>query len=114
MIGSSPSYYEEVPANEALREVSESAAKAEAGAVDILPFQALGGRRFEILTYLMLLDPPPPVGVLAQCRITTGADVVPENLKVSKSRGSADLPILNDTRSSLRVCASQPCAFALL
>ena len=85
MIGSSPSYYEEVPANEALREASESAAKAEAGAVDILPFQALGGRRFEILIYLMLLmllDPPPPVGVLAQCRITTAADVVPENLKV--------------------------------
>jgi hypothetical protein len=79
MIGSSPSYYEEVPANEALREASEPAAKGEADAVDILPFQALGGRRFEILTYLMLLDPLPPVGVtvsLVKASGDQGRDVI--------------------------------------
>ncbi|MGA9352971.1 MAG: hypothetical protein WBV46_04725, partial [Terriglobales bacterium] len=51
----------------------------EAGAVDILPFQALGGRRFEILTYLMLLDPPPPVGVtvsLVKASGDQGRDVI--------------------------------------
>jgi len=72
MNGSSPSYYEEVSANEALREANEPATKAEAGAVDILPFQALGGRRFEILTYLMLLEPPPPVGVTVSLVKTSG------------------------------------------
>ena len=79
MIGSSPSYYEEVPANEALREASEPAAKAGAEAVDILPFQALGGRRFEILTYLMLLNPSPPVGVtvsLVKASGDQGRDVI--------------------------------------
>jgi hypothetical protein len=79
MSSSSPSYYQQIPSNEALREANESVKKAEVSAVDILPFQALGGRRFEILTYLMLLDPPPPLGVtvsLVKASGDKGRDVV--------------------------------------
>ena len=75
----SPSYYEEIPANEAVREASESVKKASAGGVDLLPFRELGGRRFEILAYLMLLNPPAADGLivrLVKASSDKGRDVI--------------------------------------
>jgi hypothetical protein len=74
-----PSYYEEISADQAFREVSCAPKKPGVASVDLLPFQELGGRRFEILAYSMLLEPPPADGAivtLVKASGDMGRDVV--------------------------------------
>jgi hypothetical protein len=54
-----PSCYVQIPAGELTAEANQTATLPKPYNADLLPFHLLGGRRFEILTYLYFLDEPP-------------------------------------------------------
>src|SRR5438874_6010471 len=56
---STPSFYQQISAPELTAEANQATSLPKANNADLLPFHLLGGRRFEILTYLYFLDAPP-------------------------------------------------------
>ena len=79
MLQQIPSYYSTLPERAALREANESTTRPRDHSVDCLPFSALGGRRFEILSYLLAvsLNPEPDLAVtLVKASGDQGRDVL--------------------------------------
>jgi DNA-binding PadR family transcriptional regulator/tetratricopeptide (TPR) repeat protein len=72
-----PAFYEPVDPNEVERELGEVSSKVPDHSADELPFVHLGGRRFEILTYLLKRDElPDAIVTLVKSSGDRGRDVL--------------------------------------